>query len=131
MAYYLKGIGDAAAKVNEIPPSLDARINKFFAGHTAGVIKSEFNEFGASAIDRGVIIRGGLMQAQGYFGCSDTETQINFVMPQSTNYVQIYAEIDLSVVPNRFEIKASPMSNTSAYTFRQDNLAISKRQLLY
>ena len=122
MANYLKGIGDTAMRANEILPSLDARINNFLCGHTAGVINDEFNEFSASTIDRGVVIRSGLMQAHGYFGASDTETQINFIMPSTTNYVQIYAEIDLSVVPNRFEIKATSQSNSSAYTFRQDNL---------
>lgn len=122
MANYLKGIGDAGTGVNEIPPSLDARINKFLMGHISGVIKSEFNEFNAAKIDRGVIISSGLCQAQGYFGCADTETVVNFIMPNSTNYVQIFAEIDLSVLPNRFEIKASAMSNSTAYAFRQDNL---------
>jgi len=122
MANYLKGIGDAATRVNEILPSLDARINNFLCGHTAGIIKGEFNDFSASAIDRGVIVRSGMFQAHGYFGCSDTDTQFNFVMPSTTQYVHLYAEIDLSVVPNRFEVKATAMSNTSAWTPRQDNL---------
>jgi len=63
-----------------------------------------------------------MMQAHGYFGCTDTDTQLNFVMPSTTQYAQIYAEIDLSVVPNRFEIKASAMSNTTAWAPMQDNL---------
>jgi len=122
MSNYVKGIGDAATGVNEILPVMDARINKFLLGHTAGVIKGELGEFDAAKIDRGVIVKNGFMQAQGYFGCGDTETQINFVMPGTTNYVHLYAEVDLSVVPNRFEVKATPMSNVSAHTFRQDNL---------
>jgi len=122
VANYLKGIGDAATRVNEILPSLDARINNFLCGHTVGIIRGEFNEFYATAIDRGIIVRSGMFQAHGYFGASDTDTQINFVMPSTTQYVHLYAEIDLSVVPNRFEVKATPMSNSSAYTFRQDNL---------
>jgi hypothetical protein len=122
MAYYLKGIGDAATRTNEILPSLDARINNFLCGHTAGVIRSEFNEFSATAIDRGVVIRGGLMQAHGYFGCSDIDTQINFVMPSGTRYVHIYAEIDLSVVPNKFSIASTAISNSSSWSYRQDNL---------
>jgi hypothetical protein len=122
MANYLKGIGDAATRVNEILPSLDAKINSFLVGHTAGIIKGEFYEFAATAIDRGVVVKSGLFEAYGYFGATDTETQINFIMPSGTNYVHLYAEIDLSVVPNRFEIKATPMSNSSAFSFRQDNL---------
>jgi len=124
MANYLKGLGDLATRANEILPSFDARINKFLCGHTAGIILDEFNEFYAYAIDRGVIIKSGMMQAHGYFGASDADTQINFVMPSGTQYVHLYAEIDLSVVPNRFEIKATPMSNSSAYTFQQDNLRL-------
>ena len=48
MANYLKGIGDAATRANEILPSLDARINKFFMGHTAGIIRGEYEEFAAA-----------------------------------------------------------------------------------
>jgi hypothetical protein len=122
MANYLKGIGDIPTRVNEILPSLDARILKFIIGHTSGVISGELNEFSATTVDRGVVVRSGLCQAHGYFGCCDTETQFNFVMPSGTQYVQIYAEIDLSVVPNRFEIKATAMSNSTAFSPRQDNL---------
>lgn len=122
MAYYLKGIGDEALRINEILPSFDARINKFIIGHTAGIISGEFNNFYASAIDRGVVVQGGMMQAYGFFGMSDSNTQINFLMPSTTSYIHIYAEIDLSVVPNNFEIKSTAMSNSSAYTFRQENL---------
>jgi hypothetical protein len=122
MAFYLKGIGDAITRQNEILPSLDARINKFLVGHMAGIIKGEYNEFSAQIVDRGVTVRSGFLTAHGYFGASDTETQINFVMPSGTQYVHIYAEIDLAVIPNKFEIKATAMSNNSAWTARQDNL---------
>ncbi len=122
MANYLKGIGDLALRVNEILPGFDARINNFIIGHTAGIIKNEYNEFQATIIDRGVIIKSGMLQGYGYFACSDTDTQINFVMPSTTQYVHIYAEIDLTVVPNRFEIKSTPMNNSVAWTARQDNL---------
>ena len=122
MANYLKGIGDAATRVNEILPSFDARIANFLCGHTMGIVRGEFYEFNATRIDRGVVISGGLLQAHGYFGCADTDTQINFIMPSGTQYLHIYAEIDLSVVPNRFEIKATAQSNSTAWTPRQDNL---------
>lgn len=85
MAGYLKGIGDSALRVNEILPGFDARINKFLCGHTAGIIRGDYNEFAANIIDRGVIIKSGMLQGYGYFTCSDTDTQINFVMPSSTN----------------------------------------------
>ena len=122
MANYLKGIGDASQRINEILPSLDARIYNFLIGHTAGIIKGEFYEFAADAIARGVVIKSGMMQAHGYFGCADTDTQINFVMPSTTQYCHIYAEIDLSVVPNRFEIKATALSNSTTFSARQDDL---------
>jgi hypothetical protein len=122
MAFYLKGIGDAGTRENEILPSFDARINKFLLGHAAGLIKGEFGEFACAAIDRGVIVRNGMAQAYGYFGMSDTEIQINFVMPSVQSYVHVYAEVDLAVVPNKFQIKTTEMSNASAHTFQQDNL---------
>lgn len=122
MATYLKGIGDSVLRTNEILPGFDARINGFLCGHTAGIIKGDYNEFSATIIDRGVIVKSGMLQAHGYFACADTDTQINFVMPSTTSYVHIYAEIDLSIVPNKFEIKATPMSNTVGWTPRQDNL---------
>lgn len=122
MANYLKGIGDQVARVNEILPSFDARINHFILGYASGILKNEYYEFLASSIDRGVIVRAGMMQAYGFFGCTDTDTQINFIMPSTTQYIHLFAEIDLSIVPNRFEIKATAMSNSSAWTPRQDNL---------
>lgn len=63
MANYLKGIGDAATRANEILPGFDARINSFIIGHTAGIIKNEYNEFQANSVDRGVIVKSGMMQA--------------------------------------------------------------------
>lgn len=122
MANYLKGIGDAATRANEILPGFDARINSFIIGHTAGIIKNEYNEFQANTVDRGVIVKSGMMQAYGFFACSDTDTQINFIMPSTTQYIHIYAEIDLTVAPNRFEIKTTPMSNSAMWIARQDNL---------
>lgn len=122
MANYLKGIGDAATRANEILPGFDARINNFIIGHTAGIIKNEYNEFQANTVDRGVIVKSGMMQAYGFFACSDTDTQINFIMPSTTQYIHIYAEIDLTVAPNRFEVKTTPMSNSAVWIARQDNL---------
>lgn len=122
MSNYLKGIGDAATRANEILPSFDARINKFFMGHTAGIIRGEYEEFAAEVIDRGVIVKSGFMTAYGYFGACDTETQINFIMPTAVSYIHIYAEIDLAPVPNTFAIKATALSNSSAWTAQQDDL---------
>lgn len=126
MALYLKGIGDIATRVNEIIPSFDALIYNFIVGYPSGVIKGDFYEFNATIIDRGVRVQSGAMQAYGYFGMSDADEVINFVMPSLTSYVHIYAEIDLSVVPNKFAIKTSAMSNSSAYTYRQDNLKTAR-----
>jgi hypothetical protein len=125
MATYLKGIGDPISRENEILPSLDAKISKFIIGHTAGIIQGEYNNFSADLIDRGVIIHSGLLQAYGYFGCSDTDTQFNFILPTGANYIHIYGEIDLSVVPNKFEIKHTIMSNSPTYSFEQDDLSVN------
>lgn len=122
MAYFLKGIGDTATKANEILPSLDARINKFIVGHESGVIAGDYGEFDARKIDRGIIVKGGMAEAHGFFGVSDTEVQFNFVLPAVTNYLHVYAEMDLTVVPNKFELKVTPMSNTADYTFQHDDL---------
>jgi hypothetical protein len=122
MAFYLKGIGDTVTRTNEILPALDARINKFLVGHTAGVIKNEFYEFTAQTIDRGIVIKSGMMVAYGYFAMTDTDVQFNFMTPSNTMYVQVYAEVNLSVVPNRFEIKTTTMSANTIFNPQQDNL---------
>jgi hypothetical protein len=122
MGAVLKGIGDTATEVNKIMPSLDASINRFVCGHTSGIIRSEFYEFAAQVTGRTVTVRGGLLQAYGYFGASDTEKQITFGTSSGTQYSHIYAEIDLTVAPNIFDIKATPLSSSSGYTYRQDNL---------
>jgi hypothetical protein len=124
MAFYLKGIGDAATRQNEILPRLDACINRFLTGHDNGVLRGELNEFSHQLVDRGIVIRSGILQSQGYFAMSDTDTQINFVLPSGgTQYSHIYAEIDLSVVPNIFSIKVTAVSNSPAFQGIFTNLA--------
>jgi hypothetical protein len=48
---------------------------------------------------------------------------INFVMPTATNYAYIYAEINLSVVANKFEIMARPRADNDSYTFTKADLS--------
>lgn len=122
MATCLKGIGDTALRQNEILPSFDARINRFILGQNVGVIKNELAEFSIELLDRGVIIGTGMAVAFGFFGLSDTATQFNFIMPVTTNYVHIYAEIDLTLIPNRFSIKASEMSGNQNFSYQKDDL---------
>lgn len=123
MAYFLKGIGDRNLGKNEILPQFDARIMYFLIGSQNGIISGELNNFSYISIARGVQIRSGFMQAYGYFAMSDTDVQFNFIMPTTqTQYVQVYAEIDLSRVPHNFEIECTAASNSSSFTPQQDNL---------
>jgi hypothetical protein len=123
VAYYLKGIGDKISGVNEILPQLDARMINFLVGVQHGIITGELNSFGFTTIDRGIRIRSGLLQAWGYFAMSDTDVQFNFTTPSgSVQFVQIYAEIDLSKAPQVFEIKVTAQSSSNSFTPQQDNL---------
>jgi len=124
MAYYLKGIGDRITGKNEILPQLDARMINFLVGIQHGIISGELNNFGYTTIDRGIRIRSGLLQAWGYFAMSDADVQFNFTMPSAqTQYVQIYAEIDLSKAPQVFEVKVTAQSGTNSFSPQQDNLS--------
>ena len=123
MAYYLKGIGDRASGRNEILPQFDARIMYFLIGNQNGIVNGELNSFAFQSVDRGVRIRSGFMQAWGYFAMLDTDVQFNFVMPSAAaQFVQIFAEIDLSRVPQVFEIRTTAPSNSNSFSAVQNNL---------
>jgi len=124
MANYVKGIGDATSRINEIIPKFDAQILNFLIQSTPGVCWSETNRFAIATSGRSVLISAGMVHAYGYFGMSDAITQIDFVMPTSaTQYARIYAEINLSVTPHRFSIKATAQSSSSNIGLTQNNLA--------
>lgn len=124
MANYVKGIGDPKTLQNEILPSFDAKIFQYITQNSPGICAVDSNRFALTNIDRGVSIGPGMMQAFGYFGMSDSPIDLTFVFPSgSSQYSTVYAEINLSVTPHQFAIKATPQSSTTAVSLFQDNLA--------
>ena len=127
MANYVKGIGDALTGANEIMPLFDAKIFNYILQNQAGVIGgAETQRFNLTTIPRGVQIGAGTAQAQGYFAMSDSPAQLNFIYPSgSAQFVRVFAEINLAVIPHKFEIRATPQGGSTNITLIQDNLATS------
>ena len=126
MASYLKGIGDALNGSNEILPSFDAKIYNYLTQNEAGIVGTEPSKFPLTVIDRGVQIGAGMVHAMGYFGMTDSPTQLNFVYPTgSPQYARIYAEINLSVTPHQFKIKSTAQSSTTNIALIQDDLKVA------
>jgi len=125
MAFFLKGLGDITTGHNEILPSFDAMIYAYLAQNAAGVCNNS-QQFAATTTDRGVQIAPGLAYVNGYFGMSDSPTLINFNFPSgSAQFARIFAEVNLSVTPHRFQIRASNQSTSNNIPLVQDNLAIA------
>ena len=126
MAFFIKGIGDAAQRINEITPRFDAQILNFLTQSTPGVCWHQATRFALTRIDRGVIIGPGLVQAHGYFGMSDANHQINVTIPSAgTQFARVFAEINLSRVPHQFSIRISQQSTSSVIALTQNNLVTS------
>jgi hypothetical protein len=125
MATYLKGIGDAINRVNEIIPSFDAKILNYLAQNSSGgVCWSETNRFALTNIDRGVQIGAGVAHAHGYFGMNDAPVRLTFVPPTgSAQFARVIAEINLSTTPHRFNIRATNQSTSSSIGLTQNNLS--------
>jgi len=123
MAFFVKGLGDAVARVNEILPRFDASIFNFLAQTNPGVCWWETTRFNATVADRGVNIGAGMVLCHGYFGMSDQTHRINFVLPASgTQFARVFAEINLSASPHRFNIRATSQSTSSSIGLTQNNL---------
>ena len=123
MAFILKGIGDAANRVNEITPRFDAMILNYLAQHIPGVCWQFSNRMVASVSGTNVWIFQGLVQAFGYFGISDATVSLQLIRPASgTNFARIFAEINLSSVPNRFRVAMTQQSTNSNIALTQNNL---------
>jgi len=125
MGFFLKGLGDIATGQNEILPSFDAAIYAYLAQNAAGIC---FNgqQFNATTTDRGVMIAPGLAFVNGYFGMSDSPTPINFTFPSgSAQFARVFAEVNLSVTPHRFQIRASNQSTSNNIPLVQDNLSLA------
>ena len=125
MGFFLKGLGDIATGQNEILPSFDAMIYAYLAQNAAGVCNNG-QQFAATTTDRGVMIAPGLSYVNGYFGMSDSPTPINFTFPSgSAQFARVFAEVNLSVTPHRFQIRASNQSTSNNIPLIQDNLAVA------
>ncbi|MCL2555467.1 MAG: hypothetical protein FWE03_00410 [Firmicutes bacterium] len=125
MGFFLKGLGDPATGHNEILPSFDAAIYAFLAQNAGGVCNSGAN-FAATTTDRGVSINSGLCYVNGYFGMSDSPTILNFNFPSgSAQFARVFAEVNLSVTPHRFSVRATNQSTSSNIQLTQDNLSIA------
>jgi len=125
MAFFLKGLGDPVTGHNEILPSFDAMIYAYLAQNAAGVCNTG-QQFAATTTDRGVNVAPGLCFVNGYFGMSDSPTPLNFTFPSgSAQFARVFAEVNLSVTPHRFQIRASNQSTSSNIPLIQDNLSIA------
>jgi hypothetical protein len=125
MAFFLKGIGDATNRINEITPRFDARILGFLNQCAPGVCWNETSRFNIGTINRGVTIGAGMIQVNGYFGMSDTTTTLNVIIPATTQFAMVIAEINLAARPQRFEIRLTNQSTSSAIGLTQNNLFTS------
>ena len=124
MAFFLKGLGDPATRVNEILPRFDASIFNFLTQTNPGVCWWENDKFNATVADRGVNIGAGMVFCHGYFGMSDSTHRINFTLPASgTQFARIFAEVNLSASPHRFSIRATNQSTSSSIGLTQNNLS--------
>lgn len=122
----ISGIGNKDNRINEISADEIATMRKMIFGKDYSVIK----DFKLYKVNNTTIrMTKGLVQAYGYFGYLDKEIYIQFLLPISTQYHIIYAEIDRSRVPNTFKIKVKNNQSSSEIkpnTFRQDILSSIK-----
>ena len=126
MSFLLKGIGDSVTGANEIIPSFDAKIFNFISCTQPCVVANGKDQLILTKIDRGVIIGSGMAFAYGYFGISDSACQFNYVIPSSQKqYAKIYAEFNLSTVPQSFSIKMTPQTTTSTISLISDDLTVA------
>ena len=125
MAFFLKGLGDPVTGQNEILPSFDAMIYAYLAQNAAGVCNIG-QQFAITTTERGVQVAPGLAYVNGYFGMSDSPTLLNFTFPSgSAQFARVFAEVNLSVTPHRFQIRASNQSTSNNIPLIQDNLSIA------
>lgn len=109
---------------NEIDKDNIALARKFIFGYDYGVIKDSF----AASVTTGlqgnsaVLLQKGLMFAYGYVGGIIENATLDFSLPSGTQYHFIYAEIDMSKIPNVFCIKTKNNGRATETTWRQDIL---------
>lgn len=110
---------------NEIDKNNVALARKFIFGYDYGVIKDSF----AASVTTGlqgssaVLLQKGLMFAYGYVGGIIENATLDFSLPSGTQYHFIYAEIDMSKIPNVFYIKTKNNGRATTAEWRQDYLS--------
>ena len=125
MSFVVKGIGDQANRVNEITPRLDAQILNFISQAPPGVwwTGTAHNHFGIGISGLTMTIWMGLVQAFGYFAMSDRTQNITVIRPATgVQFARVFAEINLSRVPNEFRIGITPQSTSSNIGLIQNDL---------
>ena len=125
----VSGIGDSETRANEITADELATFRYYIIGWQYGIIDYGKKFDIKSRYTDTLIIDSGLMFAYGYLGLSPREATFTFNKTAAVQYHFIYAEIDKSVVPNKFKIttknnQASPLIKPT--TFRQDILSTVK-----
>ncbi len=129
----MTGTGNKVSKENEIPTDVLAAIRNFIVGYNnssegaVGGVLSTGGGFqcGISLDNKNQIkISSGICMAYGYFGFAEEKT-FDILPPAVTQYYLVYAELNLSELPNSATIKiknnqGSKRSDPSC--FRQDNL---------
>lgn len=110
---------------NEINKDNVALVRKFIMGYDYGVIQNGFNATITTGLqgNSAVLLQKGLMFAYGYVGGILDSAKIDFSLPSGTQYHFIYAEIDMSRIPNVFSIKTKNNGRATTATWRQDYLS--------
>ena len=110
---------------NEINKDNVALARKYIIGYDYGVISGGFNASITTGLqgNSAVLLQKGLMFAYGYFGGILESHKIDFALPSGIQYHFIYAEIDMSRVPNIFTIKTKNNGKATTTEWRQDYLS--------
>lgn len=121
----VSAIGDATTRKNEITVGSLAQSRYFITDVEHGILGQD--SFVCTKLDASrVKIGRGLAIAYGYLGGELEETNFSFLIPSNTQYNIIYAEINLSNLPNEFWLKSrnnQSSPNITERTFRRDVLS--------
>ena len=111
---------------NEISKDNVAIARRFIVGYDYGVINNGFNSIITSGIagsNSAISMQSGEIFAYGYVGGILQPQKIEFTLPSGTRYDFIYAEIDMSRIPNTFYIKIKNNGRAATTEWRQDYLS--------
>jgi hypothetical protein len=118
----IKGIGNAAGRVNEITPEFDARLLRWLAGYDKAILKNHLEEFAVTRTGNTVSVGSGLFLVYGYACYNSSIVTLTQQYGTGTSYAYVYLNIDLSESTARFEIKLTVPSSTDTASWTQNNL---------